>query len=113
MPPSPECPICHKRIFLKAGSKGSEWIDCPTKVLFDVGNDLNRTRPHYSTSPPIQELNYPPFRIFLNPLGEGTTHVWLIGEYTKSILQLPKLLDLPWDNEEQVLDTLHYYLTFS
>lgn len=94
---------------------------CPTKVQFE-DNDLLRSKHHYWHLDQTQEFLYPPFTIVLSPNGEERTDIWyrdilpgiIYGAPNpKLLLSLPKLLNLQWDNQEEVLNQINYYLIFS
>lgn len=117
-PSFPKCPICHKWL-VEQYDQG--WMVCPTKVLLE-DQDLLRSKSHYLFADPVQEFIYPPFTIVLSPNGEERTDIWyrdtlpgiIYGAPNpKKLLSLPKLLNLPWDDKEEVINSINYYLIFS
>ena len=122
--PSPECPICGKelqsvehRLDPNMMDKGYiKTLTCPTKVLVHI-MDIVKQKHHYTASSqnPWTELIYPPYLIVIDPIGDKITDIWMYqeNEKPKLILTLDIVLDLPWDNEDEVRATLNLLNTFA
>lgn len=119
--PSNKCPICSEglqsnehRLNPNLMDKGyvKTWI-CPTKVLVPI-LDCVKQKHHYEANIGSREFIYPPYVIFISPLGDERTDIWIYqeNEKPKLLLTFDFELELPWDDELDILEKLKLFHTF-